>query len=771
MAKALMPIDIFRNKVEECHQILLEFNVDLKHWLLSEDNTSISTMTAKFCTTTAIELALFDVIKALDVNIDGIIGHSFGEIACAYADGCLTTKEAMILSYFRGAVTENDKKLPKGLMAVVGLSRNEAKKLCPQGVYVVCNNAKDSVVVSGKQQEMEELIEKIRSMGVFVRQLDSSGIPYHSPYMHSSVKPLIETTRKYIPKPRLRSSRWLSTSVVNLEQDNDNNDILKYASSEYFAYNLLNSVYFYDRLKTLPTDSIVIEMGPHSVFGKIVTDTLQSATYLSFMKKDSNDTNLDLFLSGLAKLYELGLNPSIDKLYPPVEWPVARNTQSIGSLIRWDHSKQYFCKKYPDFYARTTASDMNVAVNIQMPEDCYYADHAVDGNIIFPATGYIMLVWRHFASYCGKTWDQTAVQFENIQFKRPVFLSDSTPTRLKVRYFQNSHDFIVMESDSICCSGKVSRLTDDGLYAQNLIYENDEHRELTDEYKLTRDDIYKDLRIVGYDYGPAFRRLKSVRTNNFVEILGSCEWNGLFVPFLDSLLQSSAFVLPFRKLMVPVMIRSLKIDPKLFFEAIVKNRVTVDDNDDDAIANTGKNKQEVAETVAEEKRTELDEEELAVSIIQELEQTNEMNDQFSERFHKYQSLVSFYFDYDSKLLVTYGIEVCDLIMFPISRRSDNQDLVLDYYEFVANEDMDAIEPSHKRMISEYLEVCKMLIVLMKKFGINNDNIVYDINTNINYELIEKYRKSLNNENFVMFRILDKILTTICGENYIAMIRN
>ncbi|XP_054160820.1 fatty acid synthase-like [Oppia nitens] len=701
MAKALMPIDIFRNKVEECHQILLEFNVDLKHWLLSEDNTSISTMTAKFCTTTAIELALFDVIKALDITVDGIIGHSFGEIACAYADGCLTTKEAMILSYFRGAVTENDKKLPKGLMAVVGLSRNEAKKLCPQGVYVVCNNAKDSVVVSGKQQEMEELIEKIRSMGVFVRQLDSSGIPYHSPYMHSSVKPLIETTRKYIPKPRLRSSRWLSTSVVNLEQqDNDNNDILKYASSEYFAYNLLNSVYFYDRLKTLPTDSIVIEMGPHSVFGKIVTDTLQSATYLSFMKKDSNDTNLDLFLSGLAKLYELGLNPSIDKLYPPVEWPVARNTQSIGSLIRWDHSKQYFCKKYPDFYARTTASDMNVAVNIQMPEDCYYADHAVDGNILFPATGYIMLVWRHFASYCGKIWDQTAVHFENIQFKRPVFLSDSSPTRLKVRYFQNSHDFIVMESDSICCSGKVSRLTDDGLYAQNLIYENDEHMELTDEYKLTRDDIYKDLRIVGYDYGPAFRRLKSVRTNNFVEILGSCEWNGLFVPFLDSLLQSSAFVLPFRKLMVPVMIKSLKIDPKLFFEAIVKNRVTVDDNDDDAIANTGKNKQEVAETVAEEKRTELDEEEVAVSIIQELEQTNEMNDQFSERFHKYQSLVSFYFDYDSKLLVTYGIEVCDLIMFPISRRSDNQDLVLDSYEFVANEDMDAIEPSHKQLKSK-----------------------------------------------------------------------
>ena len=37
MAKALMPIDIFRNKIEECHQILKEFEVDLKYLLLSED--------------------------------------------------------------------------------------------------------------------------------------------------------------------------------------------------------------------------------------------------------------------------------------------------------------------------------------------------------------------------------------------------------------------------------------------------------------------------------------------------------------------------------------------------------------------------------------------------------------------------------------------------------------------------------------------------------------------------------------------------------------
>ena len=149
MAKALMPIDIFRNKVEECHQILNEFGVDLKHLLLSEDKNAVSTMTAKFCATTAIEIALFEVLKALDLTPDGIIGHSFGEIACAYADGCLTTSEAMITTYMRGFVTENDNKIPKGLMAVFGISKNEAKKFIKDDVVLACNNAKNTVVLSG----------------------------------------------------------------------------------------------------------------------------------------------------------------------------------------------------------------------------------------------------------------------------------------------------------------------------------------------------------------------------------------------------------------------------------------------------------------------------------------------------------------------------------------------------------------------------------------------------------------------------------------------
>jgi len=68
MAKALMPIKAFKDKIEECHQILSEFNIDLKYLLLSEDKRTVSTMTYKFCSKTSIELALFEVMKALNIN-------------------------------------------------------------------------------------------------------------------------------------------------------------------------------------------------------------------------------------------------------------------------------------------------------------------------------------------------------------------------------------------------------------------------------------------------------------------------------------------------------------------------------------------------------------------------------------------------------------------------------------------------------------------------------------------------------------------------------
>ena len=281
------------------------------------------------------------------------------------------------------------------------------------------------------------MVESLKGKGLFVRELESSEIPYHSEYLLTSAKRMTDEIKKQLPNPRLRSKKWLSTSIIESEFS----DELRYASAEYFVHNLISPVFFYNKLHQLPDNAIVVEIGPHGLFSKIITQTLESSTYLSLIKKDSNQTNLDLFLSSICTLYEIGLNPSIEILYPKVDFPVARNTQSLSSLIHWDHQKTYFVRKYPDYHFKGSASDMTETINITRQLKMYLPDHKIDGNILFPATAYLMLAWRHLASLKARIWNQIPVQFEDVQFRRPVFLSDMEVTRLKVKLCEQTGDY------------------------------------------------------------------------------------------------------------------------------------------------------------------------------------------------------------------------------------------------------------------------------------------------------------------------------------------
>ena len=60
-----------------------------------------------------------DILKAVGIEADGIIGHSVGELGCGYADGCFTGEQMVLAAYSRGR-SSVETKLIKGLMAAVG---------------------------------------------------------------------------------------------------------------------------------------------------------------------------------------------------------------------------------------------------------------------------------------------------------------------------------------------------------------------------------------------------------------------------------------------------------------------------------------------------------------------------------------------------------------------------------------------------------------------------------------------------------------------------
>jgi len=58
-------------------------------------------------------------LEFLEIVPDFLVGQSLGELACAFADGCLTLQEAILASYYRGVVSMQTTFIP-GAMAVIG---------------------------------------------------------------------------------------------------------------------------------------------------------------------------------------------------------------------------------------------------------------------------------------------------------------------------------------------------------------------------------------------------------------------------------------------------------------------------------------------------------------------------------------------------------------------------------------------------------------------------------------------------------------------------
>ena len=73
-------------------------------------------------------------------------------------------------------------------------------------------------------------------------------------------------------------------------------------------------------------------------------------------------------------------------------------------------------------------------------------------------------------------------------------------------------------------------------------------------------------------------------------------------------------------------------------------------------------------------------------------------------FCLFNSNIPFYYNNDTKTVITHGLEVENVLTHPIPRKTDSTNLVLDSYEFIPNNDLNAIEEYDKKHINEYLEV-------------------------------------------------------------------
>lgn len=102
MGKDMMTIEIFHKSIKQSAEILKPFEVELMSLILKSSPDDFSNVLNSFVTIVAIQVALIDVLRWIGIQPDGMIGHSIGELACAYADDTLSHEQTILVAYYRG---------------------------------------------------------------------------------------------------------------------------------------------------------------------------------------------------------------------------------------------------------------------------------------------------------------------------------------------------------------------------------------------------------------------------------------------------------------------------------------------------------------------------------------------------------------------------------------------------------------------------------------------------------------------------------------------
>ncbi|XP_034485184.1 fatty acid synthase isoform X2 [Drosophila innubila] len=556
MGLSMMTIPTFRRAVEECHRTLLPMGLDLINIITSDDPAIYQNILNSFVGIAACQIGLTDVLRSLDLEPEYIIGHSVGELGCAYADGGLTAQQMILAAYYRGKVSVDAEKI-KGSMAAVGIGYKTIKNILPDSIEVACHNSADSCTISGPIRDVGHFVADLKSKDIFAKEVPCSNIAYHSRYISQMGPALLGHMKKTIPNPKPRSSKWLSTSVPKNDWEQPE---WKLCSAEYHTNNLLHSVLFEETFAQLPKNALTIEIAPHGLLGAILKRSMPGGVHIPLTNR-GNKNNALFFIQALGKLFQHGVMVPVAKLYPKVEFPVSRSTPNISSLIHWDHSEDWFVTKYENM--KTKASGERVfPINLASDNEEFMSGHIIDGKILIPATCYLQYVWETFSlMYHGPSYMDVPVEFEEVQFLRATNMSVSGEVELNVMIHYGTGHFEITEGGALVVTGRIKEIENP------IIPEVYDFKMESDFPMVSKKDFYKELKLRGYHYNGAFRAVKKARSDG---LWGQVEWNYNWVTFIDAMLQIQILGTDSRSLVLPTKIRSLRINGVHHFDLMTK---------------------------------------------------------------------------------------------------------------------------------------------------------------------------------------------------------
>ncbi|KAK8761426.1 hypothetical protein V5799_027309, partial [Amblyomma americanum] len=295
-----------------------------------------------------------------------------------------------------------------------------------------------------------------------------------------------------------------------------------------------------------------------------------ASSCVGLMKR--NAENRSFFLSSLGKLHTLGVQMDLSPLFPPIPWPVPRGTPSIGHLVAWDHAQTWDvigwkdCVSFGQAPHGSSPSEELITIDLDANEqDRYLADHQIDGEVLFPLSGYISLVWKCLVKRCGKPFNEVPVLFENVTLHRRTALPTNGSVQFSVSIMYTSGQFEVRQASTVAASGRV-RIAVEGMSTPDKELPNAAVETVI--YELEAEDVYLELRQRGYQYGPTFKGIIKAGIQN---PFGKLRWEDNWVTFIESMLQFSILRNPLRTLTTACQLQLCHIDPQIQAQAVEKS--------------------------------------------------------------------------------------------------------------------------------------------------------------------------------------------------------
>ncbi|KAI1768458.1 hypothetical protein GGR53DRAFT_532368 [Hypoxylon sp. FL1150] len=237
---------------------------------------------------TAVQIMMVDLLRCAGINFDTVVGHSSGEIAAAYAAGFLSSRDAIVIAYYRGlhlrhASSPNGEHI-KGAMLAAGTSLQDATELCEAEEFagrigVAAINSSSSMTISGDEDAIDELAAVLEDEKKFNRRLKVDKA-YHSSHMLPCVELYVESLQRVGVRalPGHNNCTWFSSVYDGNRIDPSVNRL----SDVYWAENMTKPVAFSQAIQTAvisiaaqSEDISVLEVGPHPALTGPATQSIQ----------------------------------------------------------------------------------------------------------------------------------------------------------------------------------------------------------------------------------------------------------------------------------------------------------------------------------------------------------------------------------------------------------------------------------------------------------------------------------------------------------------